>query len=265
MCFPNSKKVKKFEPSLTMISVFLVALIFGLFVVNYFSVNDLPFGISSLSDEGVWTLSYFVLTLFIITALFFIIIRLNKMVIWSYLYFISISIATAISLYIFFGNMAVIVALLFSFLKMKSKDVYIHNISEILIYGGVASVVVKMFNPVTAFLLIIIISFYDLFSVYISKHMIKMINAQIFEGIRPGILIENNGNGSFIGGGDIAFTLVFAGVFISNPLTSLTIICGACTGLFYLLASARKGKYYPAMPLISFGAILGLAVSSALF
>ena len=73
-----------------------------------------------------------------------------------------------------------------------------------------------------------------------------------------------------LGGGDIGFPLIFAGVVLKslvlkNPLpiaflkVSIIPVCTAAA-LLILLLKGQKDKYYPAMPFLSAGAILGYVI-----
>jgi len=65
-----------------------------------------------------------------------------------------------------------------------------------------------------------------------------------------------------LGGGDIVFPLIAAGVFmVSYGIgAALSVIIGAFAGLAYLLLTSRKKKFYPAMVYIVPGIFLGLLI-----
>ena len=65
-----------------------------------------------------------------------------------------------------------------------------------------------------------------------------------------------------LGGGDIGFPLIFAGVVLKEMglWQSLVIPFFALLGLGWLLFIADEEKFYPAMPFISVGCFVGLAV-----
>ncbi len=254
--------MKKRDNSVFIFSLlFLVTVLFGLWVVRYYSVHELPFGIYAMKDEGIVSLASFLALLIAITGFVLLLIKFGAINLWRFLYFIGIVVAMSVTLHIFFGILSVVMAVVFALLKIRTGDLYVHNISEILVYGGVVSVLVTMFNPITAFLLLILVSLYDVYSVYISKHMITLAKAQGSSGIMPGLAVSKGKDFSFLGGGDVAFPLLFAGVFISKPLTSLLIIFGVYLSLIFLLSQTEKGKYYPAMPILSVGGIAGALIS----
>jgi hypothetical protein len=67
---------------------------------------------------------------------------------------------------------------------------------------------------------------------------------------------------ALLGGGDIAFTLIPAGVFLKSFgwTAALFVVAGGFLGLSYLLLKSEKKKFYRAMPFITLGIFLGLAV-----
>ena len=67
---------------------------------------------------------------------------------------------------------------------------------------------------------------------------------------------------AMLGGGDIAFPLIFAGIVMKDVglWQSLLIPLFAMGGLAYLLWFGSEKKFYPAMPFIGVGCFVGLGV-----
>ena len=73
-----------------------------------------------------------------------------------------------------------------------------------------------------------------------------------------------------LGGGDIAFPLIFAGavmqnLMIANPewlgfLKTLIIPIFTTIALLILLLKSKKDKFYPAMPFLSIGCVIGYLI-----
>jgi presenilin-like A22 family membrane protease len=69
-------------------------------------------------------------------------------------------------------------------------------------------------------------------------------------------------NEAILGGGDIAFSLMFSGVilklfgFIPAFITSIT----AAAALLFLFIIAEKKRFYPAMPFITAGCLIGYLI-----
>lgn len=67
-------------------------------------------------------------------------------------------------------------------------------------------------------------------------------------------------NLGILGGGDVVFPLITAGIFyiISGLIPAIIIILSAAIGLTYLNSITKKGKFYPAMPFLSIAMYIGM-------
>lgn len=185
---------------------------------------------------------------------------------------------------------AIGIAIPLVFLKVFKRYFIIHNFTELLIYPGIASVFVPVLNTYTIIALLFAISIYDLWAVWKSGIMQKMAKHQIstlkiFAGfLVPSLTKEQRAklkkmpkgklkkkgmkvNMAILGGGDVIFPIITAGVFLKvygwSPAI-LTII-GATCGLSYIFFFGKEKKAYPAMPFITTGILAGLAVWWAFF
>jgi presenilin-like A22 family membrane protease len=68
-----------------------------------------------------------------------------------------------------------------AFWKVFGKNFLVHNITELLIYPGIAAVFVQILNFYTVFVLLILISIYDMWAVWHSGIMQKMAKYQMNE------------------------------------------------------------------------------------
>ena len=76
-------------------------------------------------------------------------------------------------------------------------------------------------------------------------------------------LVKEKVRTAILGGGDIAFPLLFSGVILkttANYLNPLIITIFAAIALLLLLMKGEKDKFYPAMPFLSLGCFIGYAV-----
>ena len=132
----------------------------------------------------------------------------------------------------------------------------------------------------------IIISIYDIWAVWHSGIMQKMVKYQINElKIFSGFFVpyiskklriklkkmrkSQKGkklktkikvNMAILGGGDVIFPIITAGVMLKTFgfMSALFVIIGATCGLGYLFFFAAKKKFYPAMPFITAGIFAGI-------
>ena len=183
--------------------------------------------------------------------------------------------------------LSLLIAIPLAIFKIYRPRVLIHNLTELFIYPGIAAVFIPILSPYTVLVLLILISIYDVWAVWHSGIMQKMAKYQmnelkIFGGLFiPYITKEMRAkirklkklkdkkklkkikvNVAILGGGDIVFPIITAGVFLKyyGIAPALLIIFGAFAGLFFLLYRSEKKKFYPAMPFITGGIVIGLLI-----
>jgi len=73
----------------------------------------------------------------------------------------------------------------------------------------------------------------------------------------------NEKSNAVLGGGDIAFPLLFSGAIMKAFSIQHAFVISLTSGaaLFLLLYYSQKGKFYPAMPFISVGCFIGLGIA----
>ena len=130
-------------------------------------------------------------------------------------------------------------------------------------YLGVAALLVPMFTPFYAILLLIIFSIYDLIAVFVTKHMIKLVKESKKVGILPAILFNYKGEGSLLGGGDMIFPSIFSSSLWIYGFHTQAIFSaiGSSVGLLFLLLIGKKKRPYPALPSITIFSFLFTLIS----
>ncbi len=238
------------------------------------------------------------------TLLLLLIIRFGKVRVWKTWFFLAVFIAISISLEVLMHwILAYILAFLLAWYKLKRKNMIIHNLTEILMYAGISILIIPMFRYSSesifqdglfwAFMLLIVISLYDMYAVWKSKHMVKMANFQTKNKMFAGIFIPYEPKSrqihlktmkkprkspekqkgqkikhAILGGGDVAFPLIFSGVVMNHLiikgssisdafLQSLLISVFVAASLSALFIYSKKGRFYPAMPFVTMGCVIG--------
>ncbi len=190
------------------------------------------------------------------------------------------------------GLIAIILALPLALVKVYKQNFLVHNLTELVVYPSIGAVFVPLLNIWTAIVLLVLISLYDLWAVWKSGIMQKMAKYQmdelkIFGGMMVPYLskyqkkklkkmrkakkenpknfkeVKLKVNMAVLGGGDIVFPIIAAGVMLVNYgfFPALFVLLGATLGLGYLLFIAKPKKPYPAMPFITAGIFLGMLAS----
>ena len=222
--------------------------------------DNLPYDLERPKIES--NTSYIVIgfSILLATLLALLLIKLEARILWKAWFFLSVWFTLSIALNAFIlQSAAVLLGLGLAYLKAFKPNVIMHNLTELFIYGGLAVIFVPILNLTSIFVLLILISIYDMYAVWKSKHMIKMAMFQTKLKLFAGLLIPYGKNKTAIlGGGDLGFPLLFTGVmYKSIGLESLLVILATTISLFILLYKSEKNKYYPAMPFISIGCLLG--------
>jgi presenilin-like A22 family membrane protease len=297
--------------------MFLITQFIGLYVIDHYinDGNELPFGLDTPEIEKASdyrNFFYAILFAFVIAiGLLFLLTKIKAEFILKAWFFVVITLALGIAINSFIPSsikfatwIALAIAIPLTFLKIFKRNFIIHNITELLIYPGIAAIFVSILHFWTVLILLILISIYDMWAVWHSGIMQKMAKFQInklriFSGFFVPYLSKKarmkmkklkklkskqkkkiKVNVAILGGGDVVFPIITAGVvFKTKALTmpfglptftgglgpAIFVIFGALLGLTYLLFFSEKKKFYPAMPFITLGIILGMILSYLIF
>ncbi|MFC1769039.1 presenilin family intramembrane aspartyl protease, partial [Nanoarchaeota archaeon] len=234
-----------FSITILLISLFFLSQVVGLGIISVDSeLEILPSGevdvvhgdtaIGARPDiEGATTTIYMVVALFIGTILLLLLIRYGKMRLWKIWYFLAVWASMTISLGVFIHSiLAGILSLLLSLLKVLRPHFIVHNITEVLMYSGIALLFVPIINVGWMMVILVIIAAYDAFAVWKSKHMIKMakftMESKVFAGLaipyknkvaKKRIPKRESSHTAILGGGDVAFPLMFSGVVMEDLMS----------------------------------------------
>lgn len=297
------------EVTLFLLFIFFVAQVFGLVTVNNFiqpAVNETTGKVTIeypdtvvgeipevKEEEKGYSFIPIMLAVLFGTLLIFLLIKLKISFLFKYwfLFAIFMTLFVTFGVYIPF-KIALILAILLSLWKVFRPNIYIHNITEIFVYTGIAIIFVGFLNIWSALILLLLISLYDAYAVWKSKHMIKLAkfqsNAKIFAGLSIPYSLKSKtrskktkkskktktkkSTSAILGGGDIAFPLLFCSAVMQHLIINLgitkimSLFYGLLISLFatvalgFLLIKGKKNKFYPAMPFITAGCLLGYLI-----
>ena len=326
--------------TLMLVLFFVLAQIFGLWLINKESSVALDLKTNTTTVQfsdtavgarpettGSGSLIYVLIAIAIGTGLVLLIAKFGKTNIWRIWFFLAVWMALSVSLgslitaKIWFAyDVAIFIALILAAWKIFRPNIFIHNATEVLMYAGIALIIVPLFDVTWALILLIIISFYDIYAVWKSKHMVKMAEFQTNSKVFAGLMVpysqkddkvkiyasipevsskeavrkgpakiragQTSPKNAILGGGDIAFPLIFIGsvmdgmllkLYHANPAATIEsiklmaflqasiIVATATIALTLLFYYAKKGKFYPAMPFLTAGCLVGWAITLLLF
>jgi len=295
--------------TLILITMFLITQIIGLFVIISYQKNSLPYGIEPPKEIDPVSSKVSIIFAFLIAlTLFFLLMKIKAETFIRLWFFTVTVIALGISLNAIFFKLklpnssiiALISGIFLSYAKIFKKNVTIHNLTELLIYPGIAAIFVPVIDVLGITLLLLLISLYDIWAVWHTSFMQKMAeyqikNLKVFTGFfvpyirkkdkkrieelkekysKSQIKFEENLKKSkikislaILGGGDVVFPIITAGVFYRffGLIPSLIIFLTALLALLFLLVFAKKEKFYPAMPFLTIGMYSGMIISWLFF
>ncbi|HJN56995.1 MAG: presenilin family intramembrane aspartyl protease [Candidatus Woesearchaeota archaeon] len=281
--------------------IFIIAQVVGLAVTNEYidhkttaETGDvvfeaLPYNLERPQVDESTSYVWIIGAIIIGTLLLLLLIKYRKMNLWKLWFFLAVFFTMAIAFAAFMNQIAaVVLALILAITKIYKPMTILQNLSEVFIYGGLAAIFVPVINIFAAFMLLLLISIYDIIAVRHTKHMVKLAKFQTKSKVFAGLLIpyswkkgkiesvpankKSEGKKStsaiaVLGGGDIGFPLIFAGVVMKGLMLENTELIGflktliiplfTSIALLYLLLKGKKDKFYPAMPYLTVGCVIG--------
>lgn len=206
--------------------------------------------------SGFGSFLYIVIGIAVGTAILLLLIKFNLMAVWKLWFFLAVFLALTIALGTFLPTVyALAGAFALASWKIWRPNFIVHNITEVLIYSGIAWLIVPNIPLFYVMLLLIAIAIYDAWAVWQSKHMVAMAQFQTESKLFAGLLIPyagstmskataatksskvvktkmrkdvalgvkpvervQEGRNAILGGGDIAFPLFFTGATLISLL-----------------------------------------------
>ncbi|MFH1408470.1 MAG: presenilin family intramembrane aspartyl protease [Nanoarchaeota archaeon] len=272
--------------TLAIVVLFLVAQVIGLFILDAYidesassEAGELvfespPFNIERPELEKSTAYLFIVAAIGIGTLLIFLLMKFKQARLWKVWYFLSIAVTLTVAFAALMPDiLALILAVVLGLMKVLRPNFYSHNLSELFIYAGLAAIFVPLMNIFSVVMLLIIISAYDMYAVWKSKHMVKLAKFQSSTNIFAGLFIPYDKKGikasapggegkkvqtAILGGGDIGFPLLFTGVIMMEfGWSALIISFTTAFSLLWLLWKGKRDTFYPAMPYLSAGCFIG--------
>jgi len=272
------------------IEAFLFCLTLGSGIAAAFRINNPPpnFGggqkvnIPQISFPQ-FILNFLLATLFILLILRFVKFEKEKGTIFKILFILAVLLGGLLFLETWLPeHLSLIFIFVLIFWWLKKPSVLIQDLLIILGIAGTGSILGLSLNPLTVVALLIIFLIYDFIAVYKTKHMVRMAKAMLESRailalvIPPNIFgfreslekIQPGGKFLILGGGDIAFPLIFSVSLIpSGIFNSLIVALFSLIGLFasfWFFTKQKERKPIPALPPIAFFSIIGYLITKIL-
>ncbi|MBT5924177.1 hypothetical protein HOH30_00455 [Candidatus Woesearchaeota archaeon] len=194
------------------------------------TLKDGPYGERPQLEE---TTSYIYVMLAIIIGTFLMLFIIKKQITWLWKFWFLFAVLLALWwAFTPFVTMwlALLLASVLAVWKIFRPNFIIQTTTEMFMYGGLAAIFVPLFSIWSVSILMVLIALYDAYAVWKSKHMITLAKSQTKAKVFAGLLIPYNASGkklkksskkvkvktAMLGGGDIGFPLIFAGVVLKE-------------------------------------------------
>ena len=245
-----------------LLTLFLIAQYVGMYINAYYFETSLPYGITKATFHAQY--SYIELFIYLLFGfgLGLLLAKFSLGKLWKIWFFIAVVIGLVIGFSAFIpAGIAFILAVLGAFFKIVKPNIYVHNFTELFLYGGIMALFSSSLTLFSVSILLILISFYDMWAVWKSKSMIFLAKFQTKLKVFGGFLIPYKKKQAILGGGDVAFTLLFNSVtYFTYGWKALILPLIVGLSLFFLFYLGKKNKFYPAMPFLTTGCFIGLGI-----
>ncbi len=291
-----------------LLGLFFCAQMIGLFILSQYVdyektiemgklvLRALPFLIERPEVSPTYSFAYIIFGVLIATLIILFIIKYAYINLWRLWYTLSVVFCLLVAWSAFFPEeWGLLLAVFVGVWKVYRPNWFIHNMTEVFLYGGLLVVFAPILSMFSVTMLLLLISCYDMYAVWKSKHMVTMARflteTKTFAGLSfpympkkvqgkamlekiPGKIPEKmpaqteKVRIAVLGGGDIAFPLLFSSVVFQQLLLQygfgidlwgrLLLVPLCATGMLLLLfLQSKKGVFYPAMPFLSIGCFVG--------
>jgi len=277
--------------TLILIAIFLLAQVVGLITINNYhhktaegeiEYKDLPLNIERPEVEEKVSAIYITIGILIGTGLLLLLIKFRSKTLTRLWFALAVFIGLAIAFAAYIDERAaIVIAIILAIWKVFRPNIFVSNFVEIFVYGGIAAIFHQMLGIFSVVILLLLIAVYDMIAVWKIKHMITLAKFQTENKMFAGAMIPYKMpkfsvkskkkqakqqrvavRTAVLGGGDIAFPLLFSGAVLKvfgmtmAFVTTITVTIA----LALLLLTAKKDKFYPAMPFLAVGCFLGLGI-----
>lgn len=262
------------QVTLLFVLFFLISHVLGLYMIGNsasFSTDATGANIISFKDTFIGerpvmsdleSIIYLVVGITIGTLVLLFFAKKKKTSWWRVWFLIASWLSITVSIQALFNSDSVWLSILASGLalwKIYKPNVIIHNLTEVLIYTGITLIFVPVFSVLSMFIVLILISIYDAYAVWKSKHMVTLATFTRDANLFPGFAVKyslddskemnkkledriqftagrtqradkgslSNSRIGILGGGDVVFPLLFSGVVLISLLKKGVSFSGA--------------------------------------
>ncbi len=200
--------------TLLLLTIFLVSQFIGLAVVGQYvdpvlseeqgeTVFQEPSFVERPDIEPQTAYLPLIIILLIGTGILLLLIKFKAFKIWRAWFLLAVVISITLAMDAFLPALiSLAIGIIVGIWKIFKPNPIIHNLSEPFIYAGLAALFVPIFNLNSIVILLILISLYDMYAVWRSKHMVTLAKAQsqanIFAGLSLPYSVSKEGKSKIL-------------------------------------------------------------------
>ncbi|HEX33037.1 MAG TPA: hypothetical protein ENG01_01320 [Candidatus Aenigmarchaeota archaeon] len=245
---------------LAVVLLFMITQALSIFVSLHYQDN-LPYNISRPTEKDAAT--SVIIGLLCGTIIVLLLIKYNLISVIKVWIFLVLWFVSSVTLNLFVDGAAVMSAFFITFLAMFEPEIM--NIVLVIALSGLTAIIAPVFSTSSALLLLGAISIYDVYAVFVSKHMLKMAtklrNIMGFNIGKPGTQYGTGKRvGAFLGNGDVVFASIMSAVLAIKNIYLGTLNL-ALTTITILLMFMYMKRPMPAMPFITLASVPAVILS----
>lgn len=270
------------NPRMPVFLVFILAHFYGILASLNLQTTQLSEGTAVVNSQAVSGL-YLVGLIVVATALMLLLYKYrfgSLITVWFYS-------ALGVTLLLFFGSflstlISLVVAAGLLTLRIKSKSLWTRNFVDIFSYAGAGAFFGTMIGPLPAMIFLGVLAIYDILSVFYTGHMVSLAEEGMDSNTFMGIVYPKEGGNvdevelkkepdegekkvkiGVLGGGDVIAPMILSISLLNSfgVLASFLTSLGALAGLYFLFNIMDENSFYPAIPFIAAGAVIGFFIS----
>ena len=272
------------ENLIVLISFFIIANFLGLFAASNLiaagEVSQTP-----VLNEGAGSAFTFFTVVLIAAGLMLLLYKLKADLIIKAWFLVAIFSTIMIFFSTFIPDLfAIIIALSLVGASRYYKKWQLMNAVLMFGFAGAGAFFGVMVGFIPALIILALLAVYDVIAVFFSKHMISLAKSGLSSGTFMGFIYPKGDQKNVqldhekvkempddkvkskvgvLGGGDVIIPMMFAISLIESfgfMFSALSVLFSALF-LYFLLVKAQEGKFYPALPFVNTGALLGFVVA----
>ena len=135
--------------TIILLLLFICSHLIGLYIINHYlpAESSLPLNIEKPQFAEETSYLPIFITIMVATGLALLLIKFKALKLWKFWFLLSVFMTLTVAFNTFVPEVfAIALAIIFALWKVFKPNVYVHNFTELFIYGGLAAIFVPVLN-----------------------------------------------------------------------------------------------------------------------